>query len=221
MNFEKLTVQTTQRLKRVGVSIALILVLTISTYVAQSLLNTKVLAVKEQYAEYQTALATLESLNRSIKQSEEIINDNTGLIAKSFMTREEFVKFIGNACQETSCEILQLQGGDVTVDNSINKINFKIEVRGELPDLYRLMQRVDGLDARYALVSTTLRKMDDFAWLDRYQLDAFTLDWWDLSDKEDTTATDEPIAVSLDSIFGNRKMSLYLDVDFITSDSLG
>ncbi|MEG2262792.1 MAG: hypothetical protein RSC68_00290 [Acinetobacter sp.] len=221
MNLEKLSVKTIQFIKQQSMLIAFLIVVTLALGSGGHLLNKKVIELKEANNTYNQALSELESLNMSIASSETLIKDSSGAIAKTFMTREEFVKFIGAACTETGCEIMQLQGGDVVTDSSINKINFKFEVRGDVLQIYKFMQRIDALNTRYAMTSATLRKQDEFAWLDRYQLDAFTLDWWNLKDDATGTSTDSAERqVSLDDIFGSRKMSLYLNIDFITADSL-
>ncbi len=217
-NFEKLTVKAKHQLKKHLYISLLMLALTVGTVLCTSLLSQEVARLKIANRDYLAACDSLNSLNTQLSIYEETIKSNTATIAENFMTKEEFVTFIGTACAATGCDLGQLQGGDTTTDNGVTKIGFIFEVKGTSVEVTKFVQKIQGLNTRYMLKDISLRKTDDFLWLDRKKLDEFNLSWWDISNHTVSLDSPEEQLLTLDGVYGSNDMSLYLDVDFITAE---
>lgn len=220
MRFDKITVEVREKVRYLFKFIVLAGVIAAVLAIASMYMSSEVKRLEGVNAQYNTALTQLKTLNSSIESSASAINSNSLQITKSFMTKEEFIAFAGTASKATGCDIIRLSGGDPISDGSIQKINFCFEVKGTITELYKFMERIQGLNCRYMLNNISMRKTEDFTWLGREDLDSYNLDWWDLKPEESEEETSEEDRITLDDVFGSNEMTLYLDLDFVTSEGV-
>lgn len=220
MRFDKITVEVREKVRYLFRFIVLAVVIAAVLAIASMYMSSEVKRLEGVNGQYDTALTQLKTLNSSIEASVASINSNSMQITKDFMTKEEFIAFAGTASKATGCDIIRLSGGDPVSDGSVQKINFCFEVKGTITELYKFMERIEGLNCRYMLNNISMRKTEGFTWLGREDLDSFNLDWWDIEtdNSSDSESTDE--VITLDDIFGSNEMTLYLDLDFVTSEGV-
>lgn len=216
--FDKLTVETREQLKKLLkillVSLAAAIILGIGYY----FLSVEVNRLETVNSEYLSTISQLKTLTSSVESSKEIIESSAG-IGSDFMTKEEFISFVGTVSKSEGCDIMRISGGNPEMDGLVTKMNFSFEIKGQSKELLNFMRRLQGLNASYILNSVSMRKIEDFEWLDREDLDSFNLSWWTLeSELPDDSTDDESEYVTLDEIFGTDEMTLYLDLDFVTAE---
>lgn len=216
-NFDKLSVETLSQLRKISKFFFLGLVLVIGLFIANTYLSDEVKALEAVNTEYNSALNQLRTAKSSLAASEQIIKTSTG-ISSNFMTKEEFLSFVGSASKSEGCDIMRISGGNPVVDGLVTKMNFSFELKGTLIELYKFMERLEGLQASFTLNNISMRKTEDFEWLDREDLDGFNLDWWTLEIDTESSDTEEDNVITLDKIFGTDEMTMYLDLDFVVSD---
>ena len=220
MRFDKITVEVREKVRYLFRFIVLAVVIAAVLAIASMYMSSEVKRLEGVNGQYDTALTQLKTLNSSIEASVASINSNSMQITKDFMTKEEFIAFAGTASKATGCDIIRLSGGDPVSDGSIQKINFCFEVKGTITELYKFMERIEGLHCRYMLNNISMRKTEGFTWLGREDLDSFNLDWWDIETGITSDSESEAEVITLDDIFGSNEMTLYLDLDFVTSEGV-
>lgn len=220
MRFDKITVEVREKVRYLFRFIVLAVVIAAVLAIASMYMSSEVKRLEGVNGQYDTALTQLKTLNSSIEASVASINSNSMKITKDFMTKEEFIAFAGTASKATGCDIIRLSGGDPVSDGSIQKINFCFEVKGTITELYKFMERIEGLHCRYMLNNISMRKTEGFTWLGREDLDSFNLDWWDIETGITSDSESEAEVITLDDIFGSNEMTLYLDLDFVTSEGV-
>lgn len=220
MRFDKITVEVREKVRYLFRFIVLAGAIAAVLAIASMYMSSEVKRLEGVNTQYNTALTQLKTLNSSIEASVASINSNSMQITKDFMTKEEFIAFAGTASKATGCDIVRLSGGDPVSDGSIQKINFCFEVKGTITELYKFMERIEGLNCRYMLNNISMRKTEGFTWLGREDLDSFNLDWWDLGTDNSSDSESKDEVITLDDIFGSNEMALYLDLDFVTSEGV-
>ena len=220
MRFDKITVEVREKVRHLFRFIVLAGVIAAVLAIASMYMSSEVKRLEGVNGQYDTALTQLKTLNSSIEASVASINSNSMQITKDFMTKEEFIAFAGTASKATGCDIIRLSGGDPVSDGSVQKINFCFEVKGTITELYKFMERIEGLNCRYMLNNISMRKTEGFTWLGREDLDSFNLDWWDIETDNSSDSESEAEVITLDDIFGSNEMTLYLDLDFVTSEGV-
>lgn len=220
MRFDKITVEVREKVRHLFKFIALAGVIAAVLAIASMYMSSEVKRLEGVNGQYDTALTQLKTLNSSIEASVASINSNSMQITKDFMTKEEFIAFAGTASKATGCDIIRLSGGDPVSDGSVQKINFCFEVKGTITELYKFMERIEGLNCRYMLNNISMRKTEGFTWLGREDLDSFNLDWWDIETDNSSDSESKDEVITLDDIFGSNEMTLYLDLDFVTSEGV-
>lgn len=220
MRFDKITVEVREKVRHLFRFIALAGVIAAVLAIASMYMSSEVKRLEGVNGQYDTALTQLKTLNSSIEASVASINSNSMQITKDFMTKEEFIAFAGTASKATGCDIIRLSGGDPVSDGSVQKINFCFEVKGTVTELYKFMERIEGLNCRYMLNNISMRKTEGFTWLGREDLDSFNLDWWDIETDNSSDSESNDEVITLDDIFGSNEMTLYLDLDFVTSEGV-
>ena len=220
MRFDKITVEVREKVRYLFRFIVLAVVIAAVLAIASMYMSSEVKRLEGVNGQYDTALTQLKTLNSSIEASVASINSNSMQITKDFMTKEEFIAFAGTASKATGCDIIRLSGGDPVSDGSVQKINFCFEVKGTITELYKFMERIEGLNCRYMLNNISMRKTEGFTWLGREDLDSFNLDWWDIETNNSSDSESKDEVITLDDIFGSNEMALYLDLDFVTSEGV-
>ena len=220
MRFDKITVEVREKVRYLFRFIVLAGVIAAVLAIASMYMSSEVKRLEGVNGQYDTALTQLKTLNSSIEASVASINSNSMQITKAFMTKEEFIAFAGTASKATGCDIIRLSGGDPVSDGSVQKINFCFEVKGTITELYKFMERIEGLNCRYMLNNISMRKTEGFTWLGREDLDSFNLDWWDIETDNSSDSESKDEVITLDDIFGSNEMTLYLDLDFVTSEGV-
>ena len=220
MRFDKITVEVREKVRYLFRFIVLAGVIAAVLAIASMYMSSEVKRLEGVNGQYDTALTQLKTLNSSIEASVASINSNSMQITKAFMTKEEFIAFAGTASKATGCDIIRLSGGDPVSDGSVQKINFCFEVKGTITELYKFMERIEGLNCRYMLNNISMRKTEGFTWLGREDLDSFNLDWWDIETDNSSDSESNDEVITLDDIFGSNEMTLYLDLDFVTSEGV-
>lgn len=220
MRFDKITVEVREKVRYLFRFIVLAVVIAAVLAIASMYMSSEVKRLEGVNTQYDTALTQLKTLNSSIEASVASINSNSMQITKDFMTKEEFIAFAGTASKATGCDIIRLSGGDPVSDGSVQKINFCFEVKGTITELYKFMERIEGLNCRYMLNNISMRKTEGFTWLGREDLDSFNLDWWDIETDNSSDSESQDEVITLDDIFGSNEMTLYLDLDFVTSEGV-
>lgn len=220
MRFDKITVEVREKVRKLFTFIAIFAVIAMVLAAVTVFLSGEVKRLEGVNAQYNSALDQLRTINSSIEASVASINSNSMQVTKDFMTKEEFIAFAGTASKATGCDIIRLSGGNPVSDGSIQKINFCFEVKGTITELYKFMKRIEGLNCRYMLNNISMRKIERFAWLGREDLDNFNLDWWDLQVDTSSDSESNSEVITLDDIFGSNEMTLYLDLDFVTSEGV-
>ena len=220
MRFDKITVEVREKVRHLFRFIVLSGVIAAVLAIASMYMSSEVKRLEGVNGQYDTALTQLKTLNSSIEASVASINSNSMQITKDFMTKEEFIAFVGTASKATGCNIIRLSGGDPVSDGSVQKINFCFEVKGTITELYKFMERIEGLNCRYMLNNISMRKTEGFTWLGREDLDSFNLDWWDIETDNSSDSESKDEVITLDDIFGSNEMTLYLDLDFVTSEGV-
>lgn len=216
-NFDKLSVETLSQLRKISRFFALGLVLLVGLFALNTYVSGEVKSLEAVNVEYNSALSQLRTAKSSLAASEQIIKTSTG-ISSNFMTKEEFLSFVGSASKSEGCDIMRISGGNPIVDGIVTKMNFSFELKGTLIELYQFMERLEGLQASFTLNNISMRKTEDFEWLDREDLDSFNLEWWTLEINTESGNAEEEDTITLDKIFGTDEMTMYLDLDFVVSD---
>lgn len=219
MKFEGLSAATKKMLHKNATLLVVLAVLSVALVAGNKVLSTTTQTYRDRNAEYQTALSSLKTLQSSVTNLESVITGNTDRLSSSFMTKQQFIDFVGETCSKVGCDLIQLSGGDTVSANNINRINFTFEIAGTPSQLYRMIQSINGLNTKYMLKSISMRKTEDFLWLDRETHKNEELSWWDLSNlkqPKDPRAEEEALSVAM--LFGSPEMTLYLDIDFVTTE---
>lgn len=216
-NFDKLSVDTLSQLRKISRIFAIGVVIVGCLAFLNSFIVSEVKDLRAINSEYNSVLSQLRTAKNSLTASEQIIKTSTG-ISENFMTKEEFISFVGSASKSEGCDIMRISGGNPIVDGIVTKMNFSFEIKGTLIELYQFMERFEGLQASFTLNNISMRKTEDFEWLDREDLDSFNLEWWTLEPKTQSNDNTEEDVITLDKIFGTDEMTMYLDLDFVVSD---
>ncbi len=220
MRFDKLSIETKEKVGKYFKISGVLLVLLAVVLFGYSYFKGEVDRLEAVNAQYTSALSQMQELNTSVQASADAINGNNTQITKEFMSKEELIAFAGTASKATGCDIVRLSVSEPSSDGSIEKTNFLFEVKGNISQLNSFMNRIDSLNCRYMLNNISMRKTENFTWLIRENLDSFNLDWWDKgidNSGEDENASEE---LTLDDVFGSSQMTLYLDLDFVTSEGV-
>lgn len=147
--------------------------------------------------------------------------DATGKsLSGSFMSKDEFIAFMGSTSQRLGLALNKYTGGDTVEKDGITTMNFKLEVEGDLTQLEDLVKSIDLLGTPYAINSISARKADNYIWLDRDINKMEILPWWNgksLEVKKPYTEVEEPEPIGIIDIMGSQNLKMYLDVSFISS----
>lgn len=149
--------------------------------------------------------------------------DATGKsLSGSFMSKDEFIAFLGSTSNRLGVQLNKYTGGDTSERDGISTMNFKFEVEGDITQLEDLVRNIDALGTPYAINSISLRKADTYIWLDRDINKTELLPWYDaksLEVKKSYTEVEEPEPIGTLDIMGGQSLKLYLDLSFISSKS--
>lgn len=185
---------------------------------------------KKQIPVVEASVKSMQSRNDEIAL---ILQDNDGQLEKTFMTKDEFVKFMGKICDVHNVELVQLAGGYESITNNIHTMDFRFEVKGELSELSKVVTALQEQNTRYLLKAMSMRKTEDFLWFDRDSLTNEGMTWFDISnlpanvkDTPALTTIDEEgkeipvpeLPLSIADIYGSESMTLYMNVSFISGE---
>ena len=149
--------------------------------------------------------------------------DATGKsLSGTFMSKDEFIAFMGATAQRIGVSLNKYTGGDTEVKDGIATMNFKFEAEGTLGQLEDLVKSVDLLGTPYAINSISTRKADNYVWLDRDVSKLEILPWWDeksIEIKKPYTEVEDPEPIGIADIMGSKVLKMYLDVSFISSEN--
>lgn len=174
--------------------------------------------------------ATYNQLRGDISQQQSVSKslsaqiDATGKsLSGSFMSKDEFIAFMGATSQRIGLSLNKYTGGDTVVKDGISTMNFKFEAEGNLEQLKDLVKSVDLLGTPYAINSISTRKADNYVWLDRDVNKMEILPWWDgksIEIKKPYTEVEDPEPIGIKDIMGSQTLKMYLDVSFISSEEM-
>ncbi len=220
MRFDKLSIETKEKARKYSQISAVLLVVLAILLASLNYFKSETERLQQVNAQYTSALSEMQTLNSSVQASAEAINGNNTQITKEFMSKVELIAFAGTASKATGCDLVRLSVSEPYSDGSIEKTNFFFEVKGNIVELNNFMNRIDGLNCRYMLNNISMRKTENFTWLTRENLDNFNLDWWDKGIDNSGSDNSESKELTLDDVFGSSTMTLYLDLDFVTSEGV-
>lgn len=158
----------------------------------------------------------VKALDASIESQKKVMESYNIKLTKSELTKEEIIEYIGSSAAQSGCSISVLTGGTMIADKSVSRVNFKLEVTGDLTNIYKLLLKIEDLDAKYVLNSLSVRKSGDYLWLKRDTTTQSMLDWWDTSNLEQPQESAEKAELlTIDKIYEATQMLYFMDIDFI------
>ena len=171
---------------------------------------------------YNSAKNQVTSLTMTTKDLESQIDATGRSLSGSFMTKDEFIEFLGATAERMGVELNKYTGGDTAVKDGIETMNFKLQLKGDLMRLEAMVQSIDQLGTPYAINSISIRAADEYIWLDRDINKEIILPWMDtksLEQKKPYNEIEEPIPIGITDIMGSQEMYMYLDISFTKADA--
>lgn len=164
---------------------------------------------------YSALVVQEDQLRNEFELKKSQLDDSEEGTIQEKITKEFFIKHVGKSCKETNTDLVSLTGGTTTtINDSLSEISFQLELTGDLESLDKFTERLEGLKAVYIINRYSLRKTDEFAWLDR-DLDGMSGgNWFDKSAISAKSAEDLSTLGTKD-IYGKDELRMFIDISFI------
>lgn len=174
--------------------------------------------VEPAFSQLKGDIATQQGISDELSQQ---IKQTGKSLSGTFMSKDEFIAFIGANSQRLGLKLSKYTGGETVTQDGIDTTKFILEVEGSLEQLEDLVKSVDALNVPYAINSISTRKADTYIWLDRDTDKQEILSWYDgssLVTQRTYTEVEEEEPIGIQDIMGNQALKMYLDISFIVSD---
>jgi hypothetical protein len=170
-----------------------------------------------EYSALQSSITQKEAEAASL--TDQIVSTGTSLTG-DFMTKEEFIEFIGGMSEQLGVELTRYTGGDVVNNEGINYMNFQFEVRGLPRQVSNMTKAIDNLNTPYIVNSVSLRREDEFVWSDRELISI--IEWFDsesIADRRPYSAFEEAPTIGVMDFLSPNNVKMLVDMSFVTSDT--
>lgn len=208
------------KLKLQIAALVILAIVALATWYGASYYQSEVESNSKVDAQYSALFSQIKATESQSNQISEEIKASGTSLSGTFMSKDEFVTFLGANVQRLGLKLSQYTGGETVSANGIETINFKVETIGQLAQLTELVAAIDSLKTPYAINAMSVRKADGYVWLDRDVDKTESLKWWDgksLEQKKAYTEVEDVPPIGVADMISGADLYFYIDISFTTS----
>lgn len=218
IEFKKVSVRVRKNSTKLMIVSAVLLVGILLANSAVSSTEKKLSSLKGSAGTFTTLSAQAAEMESKFAMKKSEV-DSSPVIGKKMLTKEEFIKFFADACLESGTDIETITGGNTKILNTAMKeINFKLDIAGTLNDIDKFIEEIQNLRVVYMINDLSLRKIEEFIWLDRNVGSHIGDSWFDENLKKEELPGDFT-QLTLQDLYGSDKLKMFIDISFVTISS--